>query len=214
MKKTNVISGAVLLAVIAAHNVGAATKTNDFVDDLDLDKNMAVTTNYVWRGIAQSGGAAAVQGGANYEMKNGLGLDLWLSSSAAGGSDEVDITVSYAMQKKRTGYEFGIISYTYPQLAGASFEEVFAGINANDMNAYAYIDTDSNRGSNIYLEFSIEIEEIKLTLGVNSNDVATSDYNYISAAVPLSREMTLSFSQTDINADKQELALSYRFPIK
>ncbi|MDH5517065.1 MAG: TorF family putative porin [Gammaproteobacteria bacterium] len=212
MKINNIVLCAVLLTTLSAQSVLAANKAVSFMDE--LDKNMAVTTNYVWRGIAQTAGAAAVQGGAAYNMKNGFGMDLWLSSSAAGGSDEFDLTASYALQQDRTGYEFGLISYSYPQLAAASFQEVFAGVNANQMNAYVYIDTDSNRGSNIYLEFSITLADIKLVLGVNSNDVPTSDYNYISAALPLSKEMMLSFSQTDINGDKQELALSYSFPMK
>ena len=208
--------GAVVLAVSSSMAMAAkkAPKADDssFIDD--LDKSFSITTNYVWRGVSQGGGAPAAQGGVTYNHDSGVSVDFWLSSSA-GGSNEYDITVSYGGKAADFGYEAGVISYSYPQVDAGGFHELFAGIKFNKVNAYLYIGEDAAGDDNTYIELSADIKKFNIALGVNSNDNTTKDYNQITAKVKLNKMLSLSVSQTDKDTgDDTELALTYTMPIK
>ncbi len=213
MKKSTLVIGAVALAVSSnmALAAKAAPAASSFIDD--LDKSLSITTNYVWRGVTQGGSAPAVQGGATYNHESGVSVDLWLSSSA-GGSNEYDITVSYAAKTADFGYEAGIVSYSYPQVDGGGFHELFAGLKFNKMNAYLYIGEDAAGDDNTYIELSADINKFNIALGVNSNDNILKDYNQITAKVELAKNLSLAVSQTDADFDDTELALTYEMPIK
>lgn len=223
-KKTLVMS---TLALALSANMAMAatapkTSTESFIDG--LDKNVSVTTNYVWRGLSQAQNAGAVQGGATYNHDSGLSVDLWLSSTGAGftpagptPSNEFDVTVSYAMQKDKMGIEFGLISYNYPQSnnsSAAAKHEIFGGININNVNAYVYLNPTKRNGNNLYIDLSVEIDEFELALGINSNDVSTASYNQVTGIVHLTKDLSLSLSQTDIDGAKEAMALTYSIPLK
>lgn len=202
------------IALVMSSNMTMAAKAADggsFIDD--LDKSFSITSNYVWRGISQGGDNPAVQGGVTYKHDSGVSVDFWLSSSA-GGSNEYDITVSYAGKAADFGYEAGIVSYSYPQVDGGGFHEFFGGLKFNKMNAYVYINPDSAFGDNTYIELSADVNRFNLALGVNSNDFAALDYNQVTVKVNLTKKLSLAVSQTDADFDDTELALTYKMPIK
>src|SRR5687767_12579042 len=68
---------AVLLAAPAAH-AG------------ELTGNVGATSDYMFRGVDQTGGAA-VQGGVDYTFDFGLYTGLWVSNSTSGGGNEADV---------------------------------------------------------------------------------------------------------------------------
>ncbi len=45
--------------------------------------NVGVFSDYIFRGISQTGGAAAVQGGLDYSHASGLYAGTWISTSVA-----------------------------------------------------------------------------------------------------------------------------------
>lgn len=203
------------LAIALSSNMAMAAEKPATVDSFfdGLDKNLSITSNYVWRGQTQGGSAPAVQGGATYNHDSGVSVDFWLSSSA-GASNEYDITISYAQQTKDFGYEAGIVSYSYPQVDGGGAHEFFGGINVKQMNAYLYINPDSATGDNVYIELSADINRFNIALGINSNDNVAADYNQITLAANLTKDLSLSVSQTDLDGDDTELALTYNIPLK
>jgi len=206
-----------LAVALSSSMAMAADKSSGGVDAFidDLDKNFSVTSNYVWRGLSASAGAPAVQGGATYNHDSGVSVDLWFSSSAAGvTSNEYDITVSYAGKADKIGYEAGLISYHYPQDSFSttdSFFEIFAGVNVNNLNAYLYLD---NENDNTYIELSADVSRFNIALGINSNDNPASDYNQVTAGVALTKDLSLSVSQTDLDGDDTQWALTYNVPLK
>ena len=215
MKKTTglALAGIALLSMSSAALAAEkpAAKSGSFEDQLET--NLSVTTNYVWRGQTQGGSAAALQGGATYTNPNGLSLDLWMSSSAP-TSNETDLTVSYAGKSGNLGFEFGAIKYYYSQDDSANFAELFGGININNLNVYAYKDLNgSDSGNNLYIELSTEIKNLSLALGVNSNDNDFADYNQFTAAYTL-KQLTFSVSVTDEDNADEQLALTYAIPLK
>lgn len=217
-KKKVMLMSAVALAVSANVAIAAkpAPKASDssFIDG--LEKSFSLTTNYVWRGVAQGQGAPAAQGGVTYNHDSGVSVDFWLSSSASNvASNEYDITVSYSGKAADMGYEAGVISYSYPQIDAGGFHEFFAGLKFNQVNAYVYIGEDAAGADNTYIELSADIKKFNIALGINSNDLVANDYNQITASVSLAKNLSLAVSQTDKDAgDNTELALTYTMAIK
>jgi len=83
---------------------------------LALSGNVALTTDYTFRGISQTNGSSAIQGGfdASYDK---FYAGVWSSNVAFGGSQEVDV---YAGIKPTVGplsLDLGVIGYFYPNSA-------------------------------------------------------------------------------------------------
>lgn len=111
-----------------------------------LSGNAAVTSNYIFRGISQSGGDPAVQAGLDYDLSAiapGFAVGAWASSidfgNTAGGSPiapmELDLYGSYTGSfTDEFGYSAGVIGYLYPNTAnGSAFDwvEMWGGLSYN-----------------------------------------------------------------------------------
>jgi uncharacterized protein (TIGR02001 family) len=123
-----------------------------------LSGNAAVTTNYIFRGISQSGGKPAVQAGVDYAVPGtGLALGTWASSIDFGSIDgaeaaplEWDIYGSYTFAiTDALGVSAGAIAYVYPNPAsGANFNwyEGWVGLSYNfgvaSLNGRVYYSPD------------------------------------------------------------------------
>jgi len=107
--------------VLAAVGLASLTATPALAID-GLSANAAVTSNYVFRGISQSGANAAVQAGLDYAVPGtGLAIGTWASSIDFGnqfGEDtplEWDIYGSYTFAiTDMFSLSAGAIHYTYP----------------------------------------------------------------------------------------------------
>src|SRR5258705_6803712 len=108
--------------VLAAVGLASVTATPAFAID-GLSANAAVTTNYVFRGISQSGGQAAVQAGLDYNIPGvtGFAVGTWASSIDFGNANGEDTPLewdlygsyTYAINDKFS-LSVGAIHYTYP----------------------------------------------------------------------------------------------------
>ena len=117
-----------------------------FADDAPapspLTFNVGVVSDYLFRGISQTHGDAALQGGVDYAFSNGFYVGTWASSISwvkdwtGDGSVEIDLYGGY-----RGGfasdwtYDVGYIAYTYPShgdanlgLANPTTNEVYASL--------------------------------------------------------------------------------------
>lgn len=94
-----------------------ATSTSDAATT--LTGNVAVTSDYLFRGLSQTWGHPAIQGGADLSLDNGFSAGTWASSvsdnSYPNGSMEWDVYASYG--RAITGdwsWRAGIYGYLYP----------------------------------------------------------------------------------------------------
>ena len=106
----------ILLPAVALAADAAPTPTHTFTP------NIGVVSDYLFRGVSQTHGGAALQGGVDYAHASGLYAGIWGSTitwvkDANGkGSTEVDIYGGY----KNTfaggdwNYDVGLITYNYP----------------------------------------------------------------------------------------------------
>lgn len=94
--------------------------------------NVGAVSDYMFRGVDQSGGAA-VQGGVDYGFDFGLYTGLWLSNSLAGGGNEADVYAGYGLKLGDFDLDGGVIYYGYtedtesPGRANGDYAEVFVG---------------------------------------------------------------------------------------
>lgn len=100
----------------------------------DVTGNVALTSDYVFRGLTQSWGRPAIQGGADHANPNGFAAGFWGSSvserSYPGGAMELDLYASYGRAIDRDwSWRAGIYGYVYP---GANLDQ--AGLPARSLN--------------------------------------------------------------------------------
>ncbi|HZX69273.1 MAG TPA: TorF family putative porin [Rhodanobacter sp.] len=97
--------------------------------------NVALTSDYMFRGLTQTWGRPAIQGGADYANPNGFAAGLWGSSisdrSYPGGAMELDLYASYGQPiSSDWSWRAGIYGYVYP---GANFDH--AGLASRSLNS-------------------------------------------------------------------------------
>lgn len=100
----------------------------------NITGNVAVTSDYMFRGLTQTWGRPAIQGGADYANPNGFAAGFWSSSisgrSYPGGVMELDLYASYGQAINRDwSWRAGIYGYAYP---GANLDQ--AGLPSRSLD--------------------------------------------------------------------------------
>lgn len=130
------------LLVLAALLVGSAAmaQTKAAEPDYTLAYNVGVTSDYRFRGIAQTSFDPALQAGVDFAHKSGFYLGAWGSNvswikdyvGASDGSLEIDLYGGYkGALSKELGFDVGLITYQYP---GNTASKVT--VNANTTEIY------------------------------------------------------------------------------
>lgn len=125
MNSYRILSGASALAfatLVAAPQARAADAPAPF---LSATANVNLVSDYRFRGIDQTWGKPAVQGGADLAFANGAYAGVWASNvsgnSYPGGSLEMDLYAGYNGKfNDDFGYTVGGYGYVYP---GANFDK-------------------------------------------------------------------------------------------
>lgn len=100
--------------------------------------NVAITSDYVFRGLSQSNSDFALQGGFDLTSTAGFYAGTWLSSidfnDASDANVEADIYAGYTRPIGSTGlsYNVGVYGYLYPDVndgANFNFYEVYGGLS-------------------------------------------------------------------------------------
>ncbi len=133
MRKT-LLAAAVATALAAPTLVLAAdpTPTHTFTP------NVGVVSDYLFRGVSQTHGKAAVQGGVDYSHSSGLYAGVWASNVTwvkdflGKGSTEIDLYGGYKGSVGDIGYDVGIITYKYPG-KGSAIPTVLADPNTTEV---------------------------------------------------------------------------------
>ncbi len=128
MKKSLLVAAVALGALFA----GSAAMAQDAGS---LSYNIDVTSNYVWRGVTQTNGKQALQGGIDYKKGN-LYLGTWLSNTDYNApkpgqhvDTEIDLYGGIAPTVGDWSFDFGAIGYFYPGADSQNFGELKAAVN-------------------------------------------------------------------------------------
>jgi uncharacterized protein (TIGR02001 family) len=99
--------------------------------------NVALTTDYVWRGVSQSDEDPAIQGGFDIGHSSGFAAGVWASNvdfddaSEDDADLELDIYASFSSEvNDKFGWDVGVIDYVYPGTSDSlDWVEVWAGVH-------------------------------------------------------------------------------------
>jgi hypothetical protein len=126
MEKTMNIKSKLLLALLATSSAAFAQTAPAAPEVPEVTYNIGVVSQYRYRGIAQTKGDPALQGGVDYANANGFYLGTWASTikwikdaslgtggKTAKGPVELDIYGGYKFEAAGIAYDVGYLRYQY-----------------------------------------------------------------------------------------------------
>ena len=126
---------------------------------LELSANVALASDYRFRGISLSNRNPAIQGGVDLSHESGFFVGTWASSIAdtAGAHVEVDLYGGYAGAAGPVQYTATVLYYAYPGGKGVDYWELSGALDADLGPAALGVDIawvprqDNFGGDNFYL---------------------------------------------------------------
>lgn len=101
----------------------------------DFSGTVGVTSDYDYRGIAQTATDPALQGSLDFTHDSGFYASAWGSTLDWGDDSDADIEIDYIVGFSRqfgtTGlaWDAGVLAYTYPGISSANFVELYGGFS-------------------------------------------------------------------------------------
>ncbi len=219
MKKTlvNIALSSALLSIAAISSSASA--------ESGFSANVAATSNYLWRGLEQTGGKAAISGGIDYANKSGFYLGTWASNAdwADGMTYELDVYGGFsAAINDSVSYDIGYIYYAYPDetTGDADFSEVYANVSFGALTLGVAVLAEgegADMGDTIYASadygFTLANEaEVALHIGSYSGDWLAEDS--IDYGISLSKSgFTLGASATDLDGAAGDLKVYVSYAV-
>jgi uncharacterized protein (TIGR02001 family) len=172
------------LATLMAVGVSAQAADIVTIPDVTVTGSVAVTTDYLFRGVSQSSNNAAIQGSMTATHASGVYGTIWGSSiaNAAGGS-EIDVLLGYATPINLTPtlkgtLDVGIMRYIY------------SGANDKNPTPSSGVDPDYNElyASVALPSLVMKDDTVKVGLAYSNDYYNETDqffYVYSSYAAPL-----------------------------
>jgi len=214
------------LAAFATHASALAEET------LPVTANIGFVTDYLYRGITQTGGNPAIQGGFDYAHASGVYAGLWGSNvswvPASSASLELDTYFGFKNSVAEDwSYDAGFLRYNYPAVYApgatkANTNEIYGAIGWKWLSA-KYSRSLSNlfgfagsRGSG-YLDVSgsYKLEKAGVTLGAHYgkqtiSGAANSGLSYTDYKLSASRDFSgyiagIAYSSTNTKKGPGEL---------
>jgi len=191
-----------LSKTLVAGSLAACTS----VASAEFSANVALTTDYVWRGISQTNEDPAIQGGFDYSHESGIYLGTWGSNVDFDSVEhlELDFYGGWAGKAGPLDVDIGFIHYHYfSDDNDVDFNEVYASAGYEWFSAKVSHDFDNE---NTYIEAGLDFEVgdgVGVALHVGNYDFdAGGDYTDYSIGV--SKEFggfgfDLTYYDTDID---------------
>lgn len=136
----------ILLSLLATSSATFA-QTAPAAPESTIAYNIGVVSQYRYRGLAQTRGTPALQGGVDYSNTNGIYLGAWAStirwiedssnsSYAVDGKTELDLYAGYKFESSGLAYDLGLLRYQY---IGNSLNKHADYTNANTNEIYGAV---------------------------------------------------------------------------
>lgn len=135
----------------------------------EFESNVAISNDYVWRGMTQTTEEPAISGGFDIAGENGLYFGTWASNVefGDGAALELDWYAGYGGETESgVSYDFGYLAYTYPGEDSLDFEEVYLGLG------YSYFGFTFSSGQ----DSAPDNSELSIALGETGIGVTFGDY--------------------------------------
>lgn len=190
-----------LSAACVALSAGAMMAPAAIAQDAgEFTSNVALTTDYVWRGVSQNSTNPAIQGGFDYA--NGtFYVGTWASIVDFGGANmELDLYGGFAGDfGNGVSWDVGVIGYLYPDADDLDFAEFYAGLGYETeaglgLGGTVYLDPDNE---SVYVEGSVAYS-INDTVGIDAT-IGSYDFDAGDDYVNYSLGATFAFEQVDLD---------------
>ncbi len=216
MKKfTKAVVASLLLgpALVIADDGAETANTAGF----NLSANIGLTSDYLYRGLSQTTGDPAIQGGFDLTHESGFYLGIWGSNVDFADSLEIDYYGGYSgTLNEEFSYDLGIIYYDYPSDPSdpqGDFVEYYGSVSWKNLTLGLSYSDDffAETGEAYYYYGSYDIElpmgfTASLLLAQQKFEEATfgssDDYTHYGLSITkevLGVELGLNFSDTDIS---------------
>jgi len=123
------MTSSVAAAVLASSSVASAG---------DIEANVSLATDYVFRGFSQTNEDPAISGGFDYGFEGGFYLGIWGSNVNFGDntSTEIDLYGGYAFDvSESVSLDFGYIYFVYPgETDSLNYSEFVASVSFSDFS--------------------------------------------------------------------------------
>ena len=138
----------------------------------DFTGNFALSSDYIWRGMSQTGEDFAYSGGVDVSLENGSYVGVWGSNVDFGPDDdtsyEIDAYFGYTDETARgVSFDTGYISYNYPGGEDLDFEEIYIGVG------YKWVGLNHSFG----IDKAPDNTEWSVSLGDSGFGVVYGDYD-------------------------------------
>lgn len=134
MKKTKL---SVAIALLATTTFGVSAEDDHTFYGITPSASVALTTDYIWRGVSQSNNDPAIQGSLDLSHESGFYVGAWASSVEFGDQDnsmELDVYGGFSREIDfggalpfAIGYDIGILRYEYTSQPDLGFTELYFG---------------------------------------------------------------------------------------
>ena len=189
MTNKSLVLGAALAAVFTSSAAMA-----------ELTANVSATTNYLWRGVTQTGDASAVSGGIDYSDDSGAYAGVWVSNIS--GAQEVDYYGGYATDM----FDVGVITYQYPIDTSLNFTELYVSGTFEMVTASAYFTIDKAgdppNDADTYVSVSADLDPVSVWVGTymfDADGVGGAELDYVHYGVSYAYEdFTFAVEKNDI----------------
>lgn len=215
--KSQVVSTAILALTLSA----AATATDQAAEknSISVSGNVALTSDYKFRGISQTDGGAALQGGFDVDFGNGFYLGTWGSNVDYANSLELDYYGGFRGKfTPSLSYDIGYLYYDYPSSPDEDpYGEVYGKLGfAGVTLGLAYSDDyylESGKFLYTSADYAIEVRGFGLNFHVAHNAFDSDKYlggagdSYLDYSAAVSRELggiNWKLSLIDTNLDNGE----------
>ncbi len=209
-----------ITAGLLLSSASAFAHENVEIAGFSMSANVTLVTDYLYRGLSQTTGDAAMQGGFDLEHDSGLYLGVWASNVDFADSLEIDYYGGFGGAiTDDIGYDLGVIYYDYPSDPSdpeGDFLEVYGSVEVGSFSfgmnysddyfaetgsaVYYYGNYDLNLPANFVLSFLTGYQDFK-------DDTFGNEDSYVHYGVTLGKsalgfDFALSWSDTDISKNE------------
>ena len=167
----------------------------------EFESNVALSSDYIWRGMTQTAEEPAISGGFDIAGESGLYFGTWASNVefGDGAALELDWYAGYANELDNGfSYDIGYLAYTYPGEDSLDFEEIYVGLG---YSYFGYTFSSGQDSAPDNSEISIALGETGLGLTYGDYD-EYGEYTIISYDLPISiAGLGISLAWTDFSAE-------------
>lgn len=137
-----------ILALAVAAALPLITSATAVAGDSPIAANVALVSDYAYRGISQTDEKPALQGGFDYAHASGLYVGVWGSNVSwlsdlergtgenSGNSLELDVYGGYKGTIGDIGYDVGLLQYVYPGEFDSGWRNTIGLKNPNTLEGY------------------------------------------------------------------------------